>query len=366
MDGIDIANGYFTVPTVWVLNNARMLAIAVIWRMNIRSTLICAGAKSGFQVFTTRQIQFILPSTRYVYERFIRNVWGTYRDRAIRDIEPIESDNDSAILWLGDRRRAKKVVFFIHGGGFFVPMSRAHIKWCWNVFVLQGAKSGTETACAILQYSLSPGTKYPVHLRQAARGLQMILDQGFDLDDIAVGGDSAGGNITMQLLMHLHRPCPGVQPLKLEKPLSAAFLVSPFLTHRNDSFQSFNDNKHCDMAPGRRGMEDLIRLATGKLDIDEGKYLWLTPVDAESEWFRGFEQVVRQMYITVGSYEIMADHGRAMGRILKEGAPDLDLVVEVGPREAHDAVVTEYLTFQSGGPGTKRMQKWFASYLKGF
>ncbi|KAF5241848.1 hypothetical protein FANTH_8964 [Fusarium anthophilum] len=115
-----------------------------------------------------------------------------YITRLVYDREVLE-DGKSSLLWIGDRKQAKKVVLFFHGGGFAAPMTTGHLDWCWRAYVLSGIEKGVEAAVAVLEYTLIPEARYPVQLRQAASGLAHLLHKGISPQDIIIGGDSAGG-----------------------------------------------------------------------------------------------------------------------------------------------------------------------------
>lgn len=131
-------------------------------------------------------------------------------------------------MWLGDRRKATRFVLFFHGGGYTTWMTQGHLEWCLQAYIL--ANKEVEVAVAVLQYTMCPAAQYPVHLQQASAALTHLLASGIDPGQIVVGGDSAGGNLTAQLLGHILHRHPNVGPVRLTKPLRAAFTVSPWVS----------------------------------------------------------------------------------------------------------------------------------------
>lgn len=352
-------------------NSLRLLVVAIIWRMNIRNALACGLIRSTFETLSPRQLQYIRASSRTTYESFIaRKAKSVSHDELsvsiARDIEVLEADTGCSLLWLGNRKEATKIVYFLHGGGFFVPLAKGHLQWCWDLYITPSAAAGVKVACAILEYTLSPAARYPKHLGQAAKGLQAILDQGFSPHDIIIGGDSAGGNLTMQLLLHLHKPQPDVPPIQIDSQLAGAFLVSALLSHRPAEMPSFHQNLSCDLSPGKRRVAELQSMLVGEInDFDlVHKFWWASPIDTELQQFDGFEKVVRHIYVTYGEYEILADHSRKLQDILRARAPGLDLVVEEGSREPHDCVLLEGLTMQRHGACSRRVKAWFLRFLQ--
>jgi len=93
-----------------------------------------------------------------------------------------------------------------------------------------------------LEYTLAPEGKYPTQLREAVQAYQYLLqDLNIDPANIIVGGDSAGGNLTLQLFRHINTPHPEI-PIVIPasaKP-SKCILSSPWLCmdHKAPSYIS--------------------------------------------------------------------------------------------------------------------------------
>ncbi|KAJ3496451.1 hypothetical protein NLG97_g2649 [Lecanicillium saksenae] len=321
-----------------------------------------------FGVLNGTEIQTIVPSTRDMYTAWVEKKSRNYDDppipnRLFHDVQPLETGRDSAILWLGDRYRAKKVVLFLHGGGGVIPACAGHANWAWNAYVMAGAEAGIEVAVAFLQYTLAPRGQLPIPLLQAIAALNLVLAQGFQPQDIIVGGDSVGGNLTMQLLGHLLHPQPAVPSIKITGPLQAAFLVSPALGS-SMSYKSFEDNFQCDMICGpivqKLVLQSLPRHLHGTLD--SSPIPWAQPLQAPPGFFGGMDSVVRQIYISYGEFEVLADHSRVMAGIIRKEAPGLVLRVDEGAREPHDGILLENFIMRPGR-ATEVMKAWFLSVI---
>lgn len=275
------------------------------------------------------------------------------------DIEPLDSEKKSSLLWIGDRRKAKKVVFFFHGGGYFVPARKGHLEWCWRAYVAPGLEpGGVETAVAFLEYTLSPVGRFPTQLRQAAAGLSHILASGFRPQDVIIGGDSAGGNLTAVLLCHLIQPMPNVPEVKMAEPLGGAFLVSPWLTrHTKDA--SFVENDGIDML-----FTGTIAETRGYL---VGKDLSIVPsvaypLDAEDLYFERLEEVVGHMYVTAGENEVLRDQGVAYVEKVRRFCSGLDLRFDLQKKMAHDFILLEGEA-EKNGRCISDMQEWCRGLL---
>jgi acetyl esterase/lipase len=302
------------------------------------------------------------------------------------DIEPL-SDGKSSLLWIGDRKRASKFVYFMHGGGYVVPAQVGHMEWCARAYLLAppavvAADEGEqrdEVAVAVLQYSHSPAAKYPAQLQQAADGLIRILTTsspgGVRPGNLVIGGDSAGGNLVAQLLGHLLHPHPAVREVKLVEPLAAAFLVSPWLSATND-WPSVRRNGGIDMISAG----SMPMVSAGILDDGSGQMInaveeregkgWAMPMDLPEEkrvaWFRGLGGVVEKVYVTAGEQEILLDQCVALVDAVRRGndAKEVEVRFDVMRDEAHDWVMLEGQR-EVDGEATRRMREWFRGVFWG-
>lgn len=93
--------------------------------------------------------------------------------------------------------RNSPVLFWIHGGGFL-----AHSASSVADYSVMMANQGYVVAS--LDYTLAPGARYPVPIKQANAALgyvaSRIADYGGDQTRIFVGGDSAGAQMASQLV----------------------------------------------------------------------------------------------------------------------------------------------------------------------
>jgi acetyl esterase/lipase len=347
-----------------------MILIAIIYRMNIRYSIISAFVKTVFSTLSGQEAQQLLPTTRQVYESWVKekaaaNKAPNHKDRLVRDIQLLDTGRDSAIMWIGNRQRAKKVVLFLHGGGYTLSINSGHIQWCWNAYVLAGNEAGVETAVAILQYTLAPRGTIPVPLQQAVAAFNEIRAQGFEPADIIIGGDSAGGNLTMQLLGHMLHPHSAVPEIKLSQPLAGAFLVSPWLGSNTNS-KSFSTNARCDMITA--GIVKILTVQSLE-DSDLAAFEsvenpWVRPIECDPVFFTGLNNIVNRVFITVGDAEVLADHGIAMAQILKQYVPELTVRLDRIPGAPHDAILLEAMSGKVGDV-TRQMKGWFKPVIRG-
>ena len=94
---------------------------------------------------------------------------------------------------------ALPLLFFMHGGGWVFGTIETHDPLC------RALASAAEVAVLSLEYPLSPEHRYPVALDTMRAALAAAVDQadtlGIDPARVAVGGDSAGGNLSAALCL---------------------------------------------------------------------------------------------------------------------------------------------------------------------
>lgn len=107
-----------------------------------------------------------------------------------------------------------RVVLFFHGGGYVAGSPQSH-----RLLTTRIAKEA-EAVLYSMNYRLAPEHPYPAALEDAWRAYWGLLLQGVAPEQIVVGGDSAGGGLTIALLLALR---------EAYLPLPAgAFCLSPF------------------------------------------------------------------------------------------------------------------------------------------
>ena len=97
---------------------------------------------------------------------------------------------------LGDT--TKPVLLWLHGGAFILPASpAAHLEMVARLASRLGAHG------FLPDYRLAPRNKFPAALDDCERAYEALLDLGFPSAQIVLGGDSAGGNLTLGLLQRI-------------------------------------------------------------------------------------------------------------------------------------------------------------------
>lgn len=90
-----------------------------------------------------------------------------------------------------------KVFLFIHGGGYY----RGSVAATRSTAAAISAETGMR--CLSIDYRLAPENPFPAAVDDTYAAYRWLLDQGIDALKIVVGGVSAGGGLTMALLLKL-------------------------------------------------------------------------------------------------------------------------------------------------------------------
>jgi len=105
------------------------------------------------------------------------------------------------------------VLYYIHGGAFVVCSVKTH-----RPLVSRLAKTAGVRALS-LDYRLAPEHPFPAALEDCLTGYRWLMAEGFPTHQILVAGDSAGGNLTLAMMLALKQA---------REPLPAAALcLSP-------------------------------------------------------------------------------------------------------------------------------------------
>ncbi|GAB0135063.1 hypothetical protein EsDP_00003415 [Epichloe bromicola] len=370
-----VVKGITILPLRMAMYILRIVCFAARRCFNIKYYVFCAIVDAVFTSLSDREIQVYSSPTVDAYHSWLNDKLGRTKEPAIRQklVHEIQAlgDTGGSLLWLGNRRKAGKIVLFLHGGGYIAPALRGHFEWCWNAYIEAGREAGVEVAVAFLQYTLLNDGRFPVPLTQAAEALGEILDSGISPSNVFVGGDSAGGNLSVQVLGHMLHPHEGVRRLELSEPLGAVFLVSPWLSNNvfTESFKRNNGNDMIsvgamDQLGGALYGQELIKAHKAAALVGDHSVAnpWMTPLDTEESWLDGIGDLTSHIYITVGKNELLYDQGVNFVSLLRRRNATCKIRLDEMEREAHDFILVENV-FESPGDATERMRDWFKARL---
>jgi acetyl esterase/lipase len=94
-------------------------------------------------------------------------------------------------------KRSANVILYIHGGGFYSGSSETH-----RVLGARLAKDASADVF-LIDYRRMPEATYPAQIDDALTAYRWLLKQGYPAHSIAVAGESVGGNLVLELALHL-------------------------------------------------------------------------------------------------------------------------------------------------------------------
>lgn len=152
-----------------------------------------------------RQIRAALPLIRFMQPRVplpIAN-WLIQQGVAHVRLEPgvtqqPVSANGVLCHWLIPQNSlADRALLYLHGGGFVFGLSPQHLQM--GAWLAQHM----HTRILMVDYRLAPDHPFPAALDDSAAVYHWLLQQGIPVQHIVVAGDSAGGNLTLTLMLKL-------------------------------------------------------------------------------------------------------------------------------------------------------------------
>jgi acetyl esterase/lipase len=201
------------------------------------------------------------------------------------------------------------VLLFFHGGGYCSGSIVSHRR-----MVTEAGRAARMRTLAV-RYRLAPEHPYPAAHEDAMTAWRFLRGQGIAACDIVVGGDSAGGNLTVTLINQL-RAAGEEQP-------ACAWLASPW-TDLTMSGASLETKATIDPLIHKIYLEELADCYAPK-PIDRKDPL-ISPLFAD---LRGFPPVLVQ----VGSAETLMDDSVRFARAA--GLADVNVTLQVWPHMIH-------------------------------
>lgn len=212
--------------------------------------------------------------------------------------------------------KSNNLIFVVHGGGYIIGMSDIYRRLAKRYSV-----AGLDARVAFLDYRLAPKFKYPCALEDALSGWEWILRQGYDPKNVTVIGDSAGGNLTLALMLKLKemgKQLPGL-----------AVLISPW-TDMTASGESYVKNFKLDaLFGGKQEINEEMKEALINSPIysfigdAERKNPLISPIFAS---FEGFPKTL----VLVGSHEILMSDSLTIVEKMEKVGVDVSLSVGEG------------------------------------
>jgi epsilon-lactone hydrolase len=140
---------------------------------------------------------------------------------------------------------SERVILYLHGGAYNAGSTRSHRALAANIAYAAHARALT------IDYRLAPEHPYPAALVDAFSAYKWLLELGIRPEQITVTGDSAGGGLTIALLVALR---------ERRVPMPAAAVVLSPWTDLTDSGESWQENAKVDYLIHGAKLKEAARL----------------------------------------------------------------------------------------------------------
>ncbi|MBR0254150.1 MAG: alpha/beta hydrolase [Synergistaceae bacterium] len=231
-------------------------------------------------------------------------------------LEKLTLNNVDVERLKAEHPKTDRVILQFHGGGYTNGLTEGHR--------LLGAKQGMLIGASevyYVHYRLAPKNVYPAALDDAVAVYKELLSSGIKPENIIFIGDSAGGNLALELSLYLKEN-------GLSQPAALA-LISPWGTFEQNAASRIK-NRDRDLVLGSKGFPlyrevQVIKPSyAGDMELNDPK---LSPIYAD---LRGLPP----MLIQVGGYELFVDDGLSLlNRALSD---DVEATLTTYPGMPHD------------------------------
>lgn len=203
---------------------------------------------------------------------------------------------------------AGRVVLYLHGGGYVIGSPRSHRHLAAAI-----AAAGHASAL-LLDYRLAPEHPYPAAVDDATAAYRWLLEQGVAPGHVVIGGDSAGGGLTVATLLAL-------RDARLPLP-AGGICISPWVD-LTFSGASYRTRAAVDPIVKRPGIDEMARAYLG---ATAAQTPLASPLFAD---LRGLPPLL----IHVGSDEVLLDDAVQLADRAKTAG--VDATLEVWDRMIH-------------------------------
>ncbi len=202
---------------------------------------------------------------------------------AVRQVTmaPVANGSLRGAWFMPNNAAPQTTLFYLHGGGYsFHP--KAYAEFVSEITL------AAKTRTFALDYRLAPEHRFPAQRKDAIAAYNWLLAQGIDSEHLVVGGDSAGGNLTLSLLL-------AVRDARLPLP-ALAICLSPATEFMDARRASIWNNAPYDWVHPHM----LFDWASWFCDTEQRSCADVSPINAD---LRGLPP----MYIQAGRAEILYD-----------------------------------------------------------
>jgi acetyl esterase/lipase len=224
------------------------------------------------------------------------------------------------------------------------------------------------------EIALAPEHPFPTQLHQATAAVHHLLNKGTSPSHIVIAGDSAGGNLALQLaslLLHPHPSLPLPPALRLphvdvnpsssesQQSFGGLLLISPWVEFGTDA-SSYTRNCERDILPVStyRLFADTVRPG-----ISPALRFHFEPCLASRGWWSGLGRIFPRVLVTGGEHEGLIDPILTTAAAISEEVQDT--TVFVLPGGVHEDLIDAFWLGEGGrGDDYKIVVSWVSKTLQ--
>jgi len=202
----------------------------------------------------------------------------------------------------------EQTIYWLHGGGYCIGSINTHRALLAGISAASGARA------LAIDYRLAPEHPFPAAVEDAVGGYLWLLSSGVDPSQITIGGDSAGGGLTMAMLVALKE---GGKPLP-----AAAVCISPW-TDMTMTGESLVSKAEADPMITNDG---IARVRDAYVGASDPRSPLASPIYADLSG-------LPPLLIQVGENEVLLDDSTRLAE--RAEAAGVDVTLEVWPDMIH-------------------------------
>jgi acetyl esterase/lipase len=149
--------------------------------------------RSGLPIIRFFQRAIPLPVANWLNKQGCANV---KLDPSV-NLETINADGVACQWIIPQNTISDQVLLYLHGGGFVFGQTPLHLMMGTYLALKMGVR------ILMVDYRTAPQYPFPAALDDCETAYLWLIKQGFSPQNIVVAGDSAGGNLTLTMLMKL-------------------------------------------------------------------------------------------------------------------------------------------------------------------
>ena len=217
-------------------------------------------------------------------------------------VSKVEADGVPSEWLLPPDAPEDRALLYLHGGAWILGSTELYRSFVSKLAFL------SHTKALVINYRLAPEYPFPAGLEDCVTAYHFLINEGIRPEKIVVAGDSAGGNLTLALLVALRdggSPLPG-----------AAVAISP-ATDLTGSGRSYQSRANLDPLFSGHEAGNIVQWYAGENEPD---HPLISPLFAE---LHGLPPIL----LHVGDHEILLDDSTRFAERARSFGVDADLVV---------------------------------------